>query len=327
MRRIKKIAITMGDPAGIGPEVIVKALSHSKVRNICVPIVIGDENVFRNACALSPMTQKLKLIDSPDNVQPSDKLIYLLDMKTGSAFLRHRPSRRGGASAVRCIEKAVELAVQGNVQGVVTAPVSKESLRMAGVAWPGHTEMLADLTGTKEFAMMFIGGPLRIMLVTIHTALRNVPLMISQKRILRTIQLAQKASHMLGIKNPRIAVAGLNPHAGEAGMFGNEEKKIIAPAIRKAVKNGIPVTGPHPPDTVFHRAFHNDIDIIICMYHDQGLIPLKMIAFDKGVNITVGLPFIRTSPDHGTAYDIAWKGVANPSSMIEAITLAASLAV
>lgn len=327
MKRIKKIAITMGDPAGIGPEIIVKALRTTKLRNTCIPIVIGDENVFRKSCALCKVTPRLKIIDSLGNMKPSGRLIYLLDMKTGSVFSRNRPSKRGGASAVQCIEKAVELALQRSVDGIVTAPISKESLRMAGVAWPGHTEMLADMTGTKEFAMMFVGGPLRVMLVTIHTALKNVPGMISQQSVLMTIRLAQKASQMLGIKTPRIAVAGLNPHAGEAGMFGNEEKKIIAPAIRKAIKNGIPVTGPHPPDTVFHRAFRNDIDIIICMYHDQGLIPLKMIAFDKGVNITVGLPFMRTSPDHGTAYDIAWKGVANPSSMIEAITLAASLTV
>ena len=325
MKKLRKIAITMGDPAGIGPEIIIKALRTSQLRNTCIPVVIGDANVFRRACTLCKATPRFEVIHSPDHVKPSGRLIYLLDVKTGSIFSRNRPSRRGGASAVQCIEKAVELALQRSVDGIVTAPISKESLRMAGSVWPGHTEMLADLTGTKEFAMMFVGGPLRIMLVTIHTALRNVPRMISQKRVLMTIRLALRASQMLGIKNPRIAVAGLNPHAGEAGMFGNEEKKIIAPAILKAIKNGIPVTGPYPPDTVFHRAFHNDFDIIICMYHDQGLIPLKMIAFDKGVNITVGLPFIRTSPDHGTAYDIAWKGVANPSSMIEAIRMAASL--
>ena len=317
----------MGDPAGIGPEIIVKALRTSNVKKICIPIVIGDKNVFRRACALCKVTPRLHVIESLDNLKPSGKQIYLFDMQTGSIFSRHRPSRRGGASAAACIEKAVELALQRSVDSIVTAPISKESLRMAGVPWPGHTEMLADLTGTKEFAMMFVGGPLKVMLVTIHTALKNVPGMISQQSVLKTIRLAQKAARMLGIKTPRIAVAGLNPHAGESGMFGHEEQRIISPAIRRAMKNGIPVTGPHPPDTVFHRAFRNDIDIIICMYHDQGLIPLKMIAFDKGVNITVGLPFVRTSPDHGTAYDIAWKGVANPSSMIEAITLAASLRV
>jgi 4-hydroxythreonine-4-phosphate dehydrogenase len=187
--------------------------------------------------------------------------------------------------------------------------------------------MLAEFTGTKEYAMMLVGGPLRVILVTIHTALRNVPDLITKERVFRSILLASKACTMLGIKGPKIAVAGLNPHAGESGVLGNEEMKEIAPAIMQAREQGIAVQGPYPPDVVFHKAYNGDVEMVVCMYHDQGLIPLKMIAFEKGVNVTVGLPIIRTSPDHGTAYDIAWKGIADPSSMREAIKLALRLKV
>jgi 4-hydroxythreonine-4-phosphate dehydrogenase len=187
--------------------------------------------------------------------------------------------------------------------------------------------MLAEMTGTKDYAMMLCGGPLRIILVTIHTALRNVAELITREKVFSTIMLAQKACAMLGISQPRIGVAGLNPHAGEAGVFGNEETDLIAPAVREAQSLGITVFGPYPPDALFYKAYNGQFDIVVCMYHDQGLIPLKMVAFDKGVNLTVGLPFVRTSPDHGTAYDIAWKGFADPSSMIEAIKLAVRLEV
>jgi len=223
------------------------------------------------------------------------------------------------------IKKAVGLAMEKKVDGIVTAPISKEALKLAGFRWPGHTEMLAEFTGAKEYAMMLVGGPLRVILVTIHTALRNVPDLITKERVFGTILLARKACTMLGIEEPKIAVAGLNPHAGESGVLGNEEIKEIVPAVTLANEQGIAVQGPYPPDVVFHKAYNGDVDMVVCMYHDQGLIPLKMIAFDKGVNVTVGLPIIRTSPDHGTAYDIAWKGVADPSSMREAIKLALRL--
>ena len=185
--------------------------------------------------------------------------------------------------------------------------------------------MLAEMTGAKEYAMMLVGGPLKVILVTIHTALRNVSGLITKERVLKTIVLAQRACAMLGIERPRIAVAGLNPHAGESGILGNEEEAEIMPAIREAAEKGMSVEGLYPPDIVFHKAYKGELDMVICMYHDQGLIPLKMIAFEQGVNVTVGLPIIRTSPDHGTAYDIAWKGIADPSSMIEAIRLALRL--
>jgi 4-hydroxythreonine-4-phosphate dehydrogenase len=211
------------------------------------------------------------------------------------------------------------------VDAIVTAPITKEALKLAGLSWPGHTEMLAEMTGTKDYAMMLSGGPLRVVLATIHTSIKSVPALITHDTVLKTIRLAKKACDMMGIEGPKIAVAGLNPHAGEAGMFGKEEQTAIIPAIDAAKAEGIPCSGPYPPDTLFHKAYNGGIDIIVCMYHDQGLIPLKMIAFDKGVNTTIGLPIIRTSPDHGTAYDISWKGLASPSSMIEAMLLALKL--
>jgi 4-hydroxythreonine-4-phosphate dehydrogenase len=340
---MKKIAITMGDPGGVGPEIILKALCSSEVRNCCAPVVVGDSIVIKEALNLLNLPIKLRTNNSPDESKPTKGSIEVIDVipphpplikgviKSGivkagmGRFEKCKPTPEGGKVCVSYIKKAVELLISKQVDGIVTAPISKEALKMAGFKWPGHTEMLADLSNTKDYAMMLIGEPLRVILVTIHTALKNVPGLITRQKILKTIRLAKKACNMLGIKNPRIAVAGLNPHAGEAGIFGDEEIKKIIPAVKEAVKEGIPVSGPYPPDTVFHKAYKGDVDIVVCMYHDQGLIPLKMIAFDKGVNVTVGLPFIRTSPDHGTAYDIAWKGIANPSSMIEAIKLAAKL--
>jgi len=353
---MKKLAITMGDPGGIGPEIIIKAINSSEVRNLCSPVVIGDASIMRDALNLLNLPLKIRIVNSITESKPAKGLIEVFHVipphpplikggiksgivkggmgglkKGGSReffikkFIENKPTAEGGYACVSYIKKAVELALDRQVDGIVTAPISKEALKMAGFKWPGHTEMLADLTDTKDYAMMLVGGPLRVILVTIHTALKNVPNLIARHKILKTIRLAKKACKMLKIKNPGIAVAGLNPHAGEAGIFGDEEIKKIIPAIKAAIREGIPVSGPHPPDTVFHKAYKGDTDIVVCMYHDQGLIPLKMLAFDKGVNVTIGLPFVRTSPDHGTAYDIAWKGIANPSSMIEAIKLAAQL--
>ncbi len=322
---MKKLAITMGDPGGVGPEIIVKALSSAEIRESCTPIVIGDRVVMEEAIKLCNLTIKLNSIKDPEESKPSLESVDIINTGNLGDFKKGKPTAEGGKACVSYIRKAVEFALDKQIDGIVTAPISKEALKMAGFTWPGHTEMLAELTGTKDYAMMLVGRPLRVILVTIHTSLRSVPDMITKQRVLKTILLAKKACDMMGIESPRIAVAGLNPHAGETGIFGNEELKEIKPAVDEAVKSGIPVTGPYPPDTIFHKAYKGKIDMIVCMYHDQGLIPLKMIAFDKGVNITVGLPFIRTSPDHGTAYDIAWKGKADPSSITEAIKLASSL--
>jgi 4-hydroxythreonine-4-phosphate dehydrogenase len=324
---MKKLLITMGDPGGVGPEIIAQALSAPGIGKTCIPIVIGDTLIMAKALRLLRNPRKLREITLPDEAEKSGRLIHIINVNSiiPQSLPQKKPTAEGGEACVRYVRKAVELAMHKQVDGMVTAPISKEALKMAGFAWPGHTEMLVEFSRTKQYAMMLVGGPLRIILVTIHTALKNVPGMITAKKILRVIRLAKKACDMLNIRNPKIAVAGLNPHAGEAGIFGEEEITQIVPAIRQANREGIPVSGPYPPDTIFHKAYQGEIDIVVCMYHDQGLIPLKMIAFDKGVNVTVGIPFVRTSPDHGTAYDIAWKGTANPSSMIEAIKLAVRL--
>ncbi len=314
MTILKKIAITIGDPAGIGPEIVLKAIMSHEIEGICEPIIIGDIAVVEEA------VEKLNMPVDLNNL----KIINTGEIKDRN-FYRCKPSAEGGRACVSYIKKAVELALNKEVYAIVTAPISKESLKMAGFKCPGHTEMLAELTSTKDYAMMFYSDNLKLILVTIHTALRNVPDLIKKEKVLKTITLAKKSCDMMGIENPRIAVAGLNPHAGEAGIFGDEEIKEIIPAVNEARTSGISVSGPYPADTLFHKAYNGEFDIIVCMYHDQGLIPLKMIAFDKAVNVTIGLPIIRTSPDHGTAYDIAWKGIANPSSMIEAIKLAIRL--
>ncbi|MDO8746942.1 MAG: 4-hydroxythreonine-4-phosphate dehydrogenase PdxA [Thermodesulfovibrionales bacterium] len=322
---MKKIAITMGDAAGIGPEIIAKALYCAEIRDFCAPLVIGSRIVMQEAIDLLKLQLKLKLIKTPDECTSVIGTIELINVETSGGFEKGKATAMNGKACVIYIKKAVELALNKKIDGIVTAPISKEALKMAGMKWHGHTEMLAELTNTKDYAMMLVGKPLRVILVTIHTPLRSVPDMITRERVLKTIKLAKKACDMLGIENPRIAVAGLNPHAGEAGMFGDEEINEIAPAIEDAKKHGISVTGPYPPDTIFYKAYNEEVDIVVCMYHDQGLISLKMIAFDMGVNVTVGLPIIRTSPDHGTAYDIAWKEIANPSSMLGAIKLASRL--
>lgn len=322
---MKKIAITMGDAAGVGPEIIAKALYCAEIRDFCAPLVIGSRIVMQEAIYLLKLPLKLRLIKTPDECISGIGTIELIDVEAPEGFEKGKATAKNGKACVSYIKRAVELALNKKVDGIVTAPISKEALKMAGMKWHDHTEMLAELTDTKDYAMMLVGEPLKVILVTIHTPLRSVPDMITRESVLKTIRLAKKACGMLGIENPRIAVAGLNPHAGETGIFGSEESNEIIPAIEDAKKFGIPVTGPYPPDTVFNKAYNGGIDIVVCMYHDQGLIPLKMIAFDRGVNVTVGLPIIRTSPDHGTAYDIAWKGIANPSSMLEAIKMASRL--
>jgi len=322
---VKKIAITMGEPGGIGPEVIVKALYCAEIRDYCSPLVIGDVRVLEDAVKLTKLPLKIRSISAPSRSKPEVGKIEIIDVTSRPPFRKCAPSKNAGRAVVGYIRKAVGLAQQNEVDAIVTAPISKESLKMAGFKWPGHTELLAELTGTKDFAMMFVSDKLKLVLCTIHIPLKDVPKKIKTRLVSKTIGLAGKGAGMLGITNPHIAVAGLNPHAGESGIIGKEESEEIIPAVKKARAEGINVSGPYPPDVVFNRACNGEFDMIVCMYHDQGLIPFKMIAFDTGVNVTVGLPVIRTSPDHGTAFDIAWKNRANPSSMLEAIKLAAKL--
>ncbi|MEK7307526.1 MAG: 4-hydroxythreonine-4-phosphate dehydrogenase PdxA [Nitrospirota bacterium] len=320
-----KIAITMGEPRGIGPEIITKALFRSEIRDCCSPIVVGDAEVMKKAVKLTGLALKVAAIYSLSESHPGRGKIEVLHVKSPLFSKKGVTSESAGRAVVKYIKKAVELALKKEVKAVVTAPISKETLKAAGYSWQGHTELLAGLTGTKDFAMMFAGARLKVILSTVHIPIKDVPAAISERLVLKTINLAQKGAGMFGIKNPRIAVAGLNPHAGESGLFGNEEIKAIIPAIEKASGQGISVTGPYPADVVFHKAYKGDFDVVVCMYHDQGLGPFKMLEFKTGVNVTVGLPIIRTSPDHGTAFDIAWRNMADESSMSAAIKLALTL--
>ena len=273
-----RIGITLGDPAGIGPEVVAKALKSGRLDRRFDYEVIGDPRTRRRA-------------DAADWVVEGAK---------------------------RCLK--------GEFAALATAPITKELLQRAGYPFVGQTELLAHLSHTKRFAMMLAGGPLRVALVTTHAPLRDIPKLIRTRKIVEVIELSDEICRRLGIRRPRIAVAGLNPHAGEGGLLGDEEQRVIAPAVQRAARRGIAVSGPRSADTLFYRAAHGQFDAVVAMYHDQGLAPLKLIAFDDGVNLTLGLPFVRTSPDHGTAPDIAGKGIARPSGMIAAINMAARLA-
>jgi 4-hydroxythreonine-4-phosphate dehydrogenase len=274
----RRIGITLGDPAGIGPEVVAKALKSGRLNRRFDYEVIGNPRAKRRA-------------DAADWVVEGAK---------------------------RCLV--------GDLAALATAPITKELLHRAGYSFTGQTELLANLSHTKRFAMMLAGGPLRVALVTTHAPLRDVAKLITGRKIVEVIELSNQICRRLGVRRPRIAVAGLNPHAGEGGLLGDEERRIIGPAVKRAARRGIGVSGPHSADTLFYRAAHGEFDAVVAMYHDQGLAPFKLIAFDNGVNLTLGLPFIRTSPDHGTAPDIAGKGIARPDGMIAAINMAAQLA-
>lgn len=311
MNRKPVIGITMGDPNGVGPEVVVKALADSGAEYDAV--VYGSRDVLYAASELTEAFPKYSIVQAYDlgmsNVTPG------------------KVDRQAGEASLAYIKAAVAAALSGEIDAVVTAPISKESTHLAGSPYPGHTEMLKDLTGAENAVMMFEGGKFRVVLVTIHTALANVPGLVTKERVLSTINITHESLRTLfGIDSPRIAVCGLNPHAGESGAFGNEEIVHIIPAVLEARKLGIDAEGPYPADTLFFHANKGKWDAVVAMYHDQGLIPFKMLSFEEGVNMTAGLPIIRTSPDHGTAYDIAWKGIADPSSMKAAIGVAVRLA-
>lgn len=319
----------MGDPAGIGPEVIAKALSGAHVRNVCRSIVIGSLPVMKRTIKALKLNLRVLPVDSHETVLPRRGTVAVLDpLETPlGTFKPGAAAAETGAASVAFIKKAVELAQIGCIEGMVTAPINKEAINMAGCRYPGHTELLADLTQTNESGMMIVGGPLRIMFVTTHVAIRDLSLLLTQAQIEKAIRLAHLAlTTLFGIKRPKIGVAALNPHAGEHGLFGDEETRVILPAARAARQKGILASDPLPADTLFGKAANGSFDGIVALYHDQGLIPLKLVAFGTCVNLTVGLPIIRTSVDHGTAFDIVGKGVADPGSLIEAVKLAARIA-
>jgi 4-hydroxythreonine-4-phosphate dehydrogenase len=321
------LALTMGDPAGIGPEIVVKALASPRLWQVCRPVVVGRLPVMEAAARALGSTIAFT---SVDETTASAALTHCLLVETGPERdrLPHpgRASAAGGRAAVEAIEGAARLALDGFVDAIVTAPISKEAIRAAGSPFPGHTEMLAALTKAKRHAMMLVGGPLRVSLATIHVPLAQVPSLITARSLRAIIELTWDAVRLFGLRRPKIAVCGLNPHAGEAGMMGDEERRVIAPVVRALAKKGLPVSGPYPADTIFYRAARGEFAAVVAMYHDQGLGPLKTLAFDTGVNLTLGLPIIRTSVDHGTAFDIAGKGVASPESLLAAVELAATMA-
>jgi 4-hydroxythreonine-4-phosphate dehydrogenase len=323
------IAITMGDPAGIGPEIIVKALGERTVFAQSRPVVLGDEWILSDAARWLKAPLKIKRIQEPEEGvfrQGVLNLIPLTDLSRAGVPLG-APRSQGGAAAYRYIERGVELAQRGSVDALVTAPISKEALHAAGYPFPGHTELLAKMTGSGDHVMMLAGPRLRVSLVTTHIPLRQVPGALTRERIIRTIAItSQGLKTYWGIPSPQLAVAGLNPHAGEGGIFGTEEQEVIAPAIAECRQKGMSVFGPLPADSLFFHAAAGRYDAVVSLYHDQGLIPLKLLHFRDGVNITLGLPIIRTSVDHGTGYDIAGQGVADPTSLINAILLAVKMA-
>ncbi|MCB2227262.1 MAG: 4-hydroxythreonine-4-phosphate dehydrogenase PdxA [Desulfarculaceae bacterium] len=307
-----RIAVTLGDPAGVGPEIVARLCHDISIREQAELVVVGQEELLAagaRACGLSLPVVEIVETGEPVEITPG------------------QPSAASGRLAGAFVERALELVQSGQADAMATAPISKEALQAAGYPDTGHTTLLARKTGTERPVMMLAGDKLKVVLVTIHKALREVPGLITRKAILHTALITDQAfREQLGVPLPRLAVCGLNPHAGEGGIFGDEEKAIIGPAVEELKAAGVDAVGPLPPDTVFWRAAQGEFDVVVCMYHDQGLIPLKLLHFDDGVNVSLGLPIIRTSVDHGTAYDLAGTGKANPASMIAAVKMAARMA-
>lgn len=323
------IAITMGDPAGIGPEVIVKALSDPVLRHRARYIIYGMNELLSYAADLAEFDVFWWRDQYNGRLRsyPHDVVVVDYDQFSMLGNAVRAPSKMGGEASMRFCLDAIDAAKRGLVDAVVTAPIAKESWKLAGYHYPGHTELFAERTGARRYAMMFAGGPLKVVLATVHIPLNGLYGRLNIGAVFQPIELVHEALvNFFGIAKPRIAVAGLNPHASENGQFGDEEERIISPAILMARDQGIDATGPYPPDTVFLAARDGKFDVVVAMYHDQGLIPVKLLAFDRAVNLTIGLPIIRTSPDHGTAFDIVGRNRANPGSMRSAIELAIDLA-
>jgi 4-hydroxythreonine-4-phosphate dehydrogenase len=328
-----RLALTMGDACGIGPEIVARLFESADAAGC---FVVGDVAVMRRAAAAIGTMLSVARIDSADDVEDvPPRCVPVLQVEALPAdLLSAKPGRvdaRAGAAAARCIERAVAVVMAGQAAAIVTAPIHKEALAAAGVPYPGHTEMLQALAAAGGAAppvrMMLVNDELRVVLVTIHQPLRRAIEAVTFDAVLETIRIAHSAAARPGRSQPRIAVAGLNPHAGEGGLFGDEELEIIGPAVRAARAEGIAASGPFAPDTVFMRArdaagHPGEFDLVVAMTHDHGLIPVKYLGVAHGVNVTLGLPFVRTSPDHGTAFDIAGRGVADPSSLRAAVRMA-----
>lgn len=285
-----RIGLTVGDPAGIGPEIAQRAARAPDVQAVCEPVLYGAPDVGQDEPPVREATAE------------------------------------GGRASYEAVCRATQDALDGRIDAIATAPISKTAWALAGLAWKGHTDLLAHLTGARDVAMMFDSPRLRVILATVHVPLAEVPMRLTRRRVERTIELAHEGLPRLGVPRPRLALAGLNPHAGERGLMGSEDEEVLRPAVAAARGRGVQIEGPLPADTVFRRAVDGEFDAVVACYHDQGLIPVKLVGFGQAVNVTLGLPIIRTSVDHGTAFDIAGQGVADPSSLIEAVRLAARLA-
>jgi len=322
MRSKPLIGITLGDPSGIGPEVVLRALSDRKATSAARFVVFGSGKILDRVAGELRLPSRLLRLGR----EGGPPLLESGRCSARLAFLG-RATAAGGAASVAWIESAVRMALDGRIDAVVTAPISKEAIHKAGRDWPGHTEMIAEMSGVEKPVMMMVGAGLRVALVTTHASIADLPRLITKKNVLETLRVVDRdLRKYFGLSRPRIAVCGLNPHSGESGRFGTEEKKSIAPAIRQARREGIACDGPIPADVAYTPQYRARHDAVVAMYHDQATIPVKMLAFHSGVNVTLGLPIIRTSPDHGTAYDIVRKGTANPGSMIAAILMAAQMA-
>lgn len=319
----------MGDPCGVGPEIAVKALGTTDVKARCTAFVIGDPVAMQRAVDVCASSYSIRLITAPEQARSvsDDEIAVLALSHLGSEDLIYgQPSVASGDAAYEYICAAARFCLDGTVAAMATAPISKEALNRAGHHYPGHTELLAELCGSDEYVMMLAGDLLRVSLVTIHTALADVPEKITFEQVLKTIRITEMGVRRIsGILRPKLAVAALNPHCGEGGMFGSQDQLIVGPAVEAAVQEGIDVVGPLSADTLFYFAQKGQYDGVVAMYHDQGLIPLKMLHFDDAVNITLGLPIVRTSVDHGTAYNMAGTGKASERSMLAAVKLAASM--
>lgn len=322
------IGITMGDGAGVGPEIIMKALGDEQIYESCRPLVIGDAKLLERAANVVHFDAAVRRIETVDDGVFTVGTVDCIDLDLLPADLPYGEiSAQAGDAAFRYLERAIELAKNGAIDAICTAPLNKAALHKGGHIYPGHTEILAKLTGTKNFSMMLSAQKLKVIHVTTHVGIVDAIRMIEPERVYRVIQLANDTLRTAGYEKPKIAVCGINPHAGENGLFGyGEEEDKVVPAVQRAQNAGIDVVGPLPADTLFFRAVRGDFDIVVAMYHDQGHGPVKVLGLEAGVNITVGLPIVRTSVDHGTAFDIAGTGVADELSIKEAIRQAVALA-
>lgn len=332
------IALTLGDVAGIGPEVVVRACADPRILAACRPVIVGHPQVVRRAIAHSGLPIEVVEVAQPDESPPNNTLACWNPPTAPHALVDVPPGHndaRAGRAAYEYLVAAAKAALAKQVAAITTAPLSKAALHLAGLKYPGHTEILAEVCGVRDFGMMLFlptGGAVKsphglgVVHVTLHTSIRSVPDLLTTAGVSEKIELIDGFLRRVGCPSPRVAVCALNPHAGEEGIFGDEESRIIAPAVQTVLSRGrVNVTGPLPADTLFRRAAAGEFDAVVAMYHDQGHIAFKLIGFQSAVNVTLGLPIIRTSPSHGTAFDIAWQRAADPSGMIEAILVAAKL--